>query len=90
LSWENLDVLHRILALQLVAQVPGAQFEGRAEYVRAALLEERWADAVLAWIELVGAAVDVFEDGPELYTEDDVGGELSAFRLQFTPLFEQW
>lgn len=85
---EDLDVLHRVLALRVVAQVPGSRYGASAEFVREALLEERWADAVVAWIELTGIAIDVYEHGPDLYTVGDVEGELSGMRLQFTPLFE--
>ena len=76
---QNLDVLHRVLALRLVAQVPAVQFAGKAEFVKRALLEERWADAVLAWIDRYEIAVDVFENGPDLYTEQDVGGRTVRF-----------
>jgi len=86
---DDLDVLHRVLALHVVAQVPGQQFGGRAQFVRDALLEERWADAVVAWIDLTGVAIDVYEHGPELYTAEDGEGELSGLSLQFTPLFEE-
>jgi hypothetical protein len=86
---ENLDVLHRVLALLVVAQVPGGHFGSQATYVREALLEERWADAVLAWMELTDAVVDVYEDGPDLYEIEDVAGDAFSVRLQFTPLFEQ-
>jgi|ERR1035438_8300624 hypothetical protein len=89
MSPKTFDVLHRVLALRLVAQVPAVQFAGKAEFVKRALLEERWADAVLAWIDRYEIAVDVSENGPDLYTEQDVGGELSGLRLQMTPLFEE-
>jgi hypothetical protein len=84
---ENLDVLHRVLAFQVVAQIPGSIFGPRAQSVREALLDERWADAVLAWIEFTKTAIDVYDLGPDLYTADDVEGELSGLGLQFTPLF---
>ena len=86
---ENLDVLHRVLALHVVAQVPGNQFGGQAAYVREALLDERWADAVVAWMELTNVVIDVYDSGPDLYEAGDVSGEASQMRLQFTPLFEQ-
>lgn len=84
---EDLDVLHRVLALRVVAQIPGPRYGGSAGYVRQALLDERWADAVVAWIELTGVGIDVYEHGLDLQTAH-VEGELSSMRLQFTPLFE--
>ena len=84
---EDLDILHRVLAIHVVAQVPSSRFGDKSDSVKTALLEERWADAVLAWIDATGVAIDVFEDALELYTADDVEGENSGIRMQFTPLF---
>lgn len=86
---EDLDVLHRVLALSVVAQTPGSHFAGRARAVREALLQERWADAVVAWMEVTDTIIDVYQDGLEVKTSEDVSDELSGLRLQFTPLFEQ-
>ena len=87
---EDLDVLHRVLALQVVARTRGSDFgPGMAEYVREALLEERWGDAVVAWINHTGIAIDVY-DGLEVWTSEMLGDpELASAELQFTPLFEQ-
>ena len=82
-------MLHRVLAFHVVAQVPGNQFGGQAAYVREALRDERCADAVVAWMELTDVAIDVYDSGPDLYEVEDVSGEASQMRLQFTPLFEQ-
>lgn len=84
---DDLDVLHRVIALNVVAQVPAARYGGRAEQVRQALLEERWADAVAAWMDVTGDVIDVDEAIP-VYTTEDVAGNASAMQLQFTPLFE--
>src|SRR5688500_19370183 len=59
---ENLDVLHRVLALKVVARTRGSDFGPTADYVREALLEERWGDAVVAWINHTDIAVDVYDD----------------------------
>ena len=57
---EDIDVLHRVLALELVADTDPALLttEG-ADELRNTLLEERWADAVVSWMELSGVAVEV-------------------------------
>jgi hypothetical protein len=57
--------------------------------VREALLDERWDDAVVAWMELTDVAIDVYGGGPDLYETEDVAGEASQVRLQFTPLFAE-
>lgn len=86
---DNLDVLHRVLALKVVARTRGSDFGASADYVREALLEERWGDAVVAWINHTGVAVDVY-DGLEVWTAEMLGDpELGSAELQFTPLFEQ-
>ena len=86
---ENLDVLHRVLALKVVARTRGSDFGPTADYVREALLEERWGDAVVAWINHTDIAVDVYDD-LEVWTAEMLGDpELGNAELQFTPLFEQ-
>jgi len=58
---EDIDTLHWLVALQLVAATPGAQLPVSArEGLRDALREERWGDAVGLWIEHTGIAVDVY------------------------------
>lgn len=74
--------------MRVVAQVPGSQYRARAQFVREALLDERWADAVIAWIDLTGIGIDVFDHGPDLFIAEDVEAELSGLSLQFTPLFQ--
>jgi hypothetical protein len=85
---EDVDVLQRLLALRVVAQMPGQSFGLGAQAVKAALLEQHWADAVSAWIELTGVAIDVYPSGLELHGADDVDDDLSGVRIQFSPLFE--
>ena len=86
---DNLDVLHRVLALKVVARTRGSDFGPGAEYVREALLDERWGDAVAAWISHTGVAVDVYDD-LQLWTGEMLGDpELGSAELQFTPLFEE-
>ena len=48
---EDLDVLHRALALNLVGRAGAETFDGHRDAVRQALLDERWGDAVVAWME---------------------------------------
>lgn len=40
------------------------------------------------WKQLTDTAIDVYDDGLEVLTSEDVAGELSGLALQFTPLFE--
>jgi hypothetical protein len=82
---EDMESLHWILALRLVAPTdPASLPDGTVSYLRAALLEERWSDAVLEWMRVTGEIVDVYPSH-DLYTAADV--EMAASELQFTRLF---
>ena len=83
----DVDVLHRVLATELVARTPtNALADGATESVRAALLDERWGDAVLAWIDVMGVEVDVYTH-LHVYTADDLPADLIGAQIQFAPLF---
>jgi hypothetical protein len=87
LAAEDLDVLHRVLAIELVARTPARDLApGQAETLRAALIEERWGDAVVQWIDITGVAVDVYSD-LRAWTAAELTAETTEFELQFTPLF---
>src|SRR5579872_3938768 len=85
---ENEDVLSEILAREFIAQVPAAEF-GRSELdgIRRALLERRWADAVLAWINHTGVAVDVYGSA-DVRTAASLDPGSYRVAVQMTPLFE--
>ena len=51
---DDVDVLHRLLASELVARTPtGVLSTVETEQIKEALLDERWGDAVLSWIDLM-------------------------------------
>jgi len=83
----DLDTLHWRLATEVVARAgreawPADVVAG----VRAALLEERWADAVLAWMSHADVVVDVYES---VEVTGPVELPVAAAELQFTPLFDE-
>jgi hypothetical protein len=81
---EDLATLNWVLACRLVATTPGSALApGEREVVRQALREERWGDAVFAFIARTGIAVDVYES-TELFVPADV--EVGPLELQLTPL----
>lgn len=85
---EDIDVLHRVLALEVVAATPATSLPaGVPGLLRAALLEERWADAVTAWMEYSGLAVDVYDD-LHVTTEAELRREVISMQLQFAALFD--
>lgn len=82
----DLEVLHRALAVRLVARLdPGDALTPRTLALRDALLNERWSDAVARWIEQSGIAVDVYTE--DLLTSEDLPADLLGFQMQFAPLF---
>ena len=83
---EDLDVLQRALALRLVARNKSPRLtDAQREEMRAALLDERWGDAVAAWIDHTGIEVDVYTE--PILTAADVPADLVGAELQFAPLF---
>lgn len=84
---EDIDVLQRLLALDLVADTDPALLspEG-ADELRRALLDERWGDAVVTWMELSGVAVDVYTFLP-IFGSAELPTELIGAQLQFKRLF---
>jgi hypothetical protein len=55
--------------------------------MRAALLEERWADALIAWIEETGTPVDVYEEALPVWTERRLDGDQASMEIRMAPLF---
>lgn len=86
---EDIEVLNRVLALELVARTPSHELEPKPrEDLRTALLEERWADAVVHWMRLRGVAVDVYTH-LHVYAASDVPADLVGAQLQFAPIFRE-
>ncbi len=82
----DLDVLHRALAVRVVARSVSSDLpvEWRDE-LREALLNERWSDAVTLWIERIGVPIDVYTE--DVLTNQDLPEDLLGAQMQLTPLF---
>jgi len=84
---EDLPTLNWVLACRLVAKTPGSTLPAdEREGLRQALREERWGDAVYAFIQRTGIEVDVYES-TELSSAADA--EVGPLELQLTPLFTE-
>ena len=83
------DVLSRALAVHLVAQLPSADVSSpaRLQEMQSALLDERWADALVAWMDETGVAVDVYDEAPRIWTKDDLDLEKATLEMRVAPLF---
>lgn len=85
---EDLDTLHRLLAVEVVARTSSGLLNGSAGQIREALLAERWGDAVVAWIRETGTGIDVYPTS-SVYSDDDLPRELIGAQLQFAALFRE-
>ena len=85
---DDLDLLHRVLALEVVARTDPALLGAAGAGIREALLEERWGDATVEWIRATGTGIDV-HDGKSVYTDDDLPADMIGVQLQFTRLFAE-
>lgn len=84
---ESIDVLQRLLALEVVARsVPTDLDPSARQRMRKALLDERWADAVIEWIDTTGVAIDVYTH-LHIYSDTDLPNDLIGAQLQFAPLY---
>ena len=83
---EDLEVLQRALALRLVARNEAPQLtDAQREGMQLALLDERWGDAIAAWIDHTGIEIDVYTES--VLTASDVPADLVGAEMQFAPLF---
>ena len=87
---DDVDVLSRVLALQVVAHTPASAIDDSdvLDRIRTALLEERWGDALALWIEHGGDAIDVYDD-VEIWTEDALDVEQASFEIRMAPIFSE-
>ncbi len=83
---ESEEVLSRVVALHVVAATRPNQLRGGVETIRAALLDERWGDAVFEWMEATGNVVDAYPD-ETVWREADLDAERSALELRVAPIF---
>jgi hypothetical protein len=81
-------VLTRLVALELVAQSSPSDIHdaGVVHDIRAALLEERWADAIVDWMNATGETVDAYPD-ELLRTERTLDEEAASLEIRLAPIF---
>ena len=86
---QDADVLARLLAVALVAELPAADVSTSARLgeMRRALLQERWADALVLWMDETGTAVDVYDECPRVWTAGDLDLEKASLEIRVAPLF---
>ena len=83
------QVIARVLAVHLVAQLSGRDVSSpaRLDEMRSALLQERWADALVAFMDETGTVVDVYDEAPRVWGADDLDLEKATLEMRVAPLF---
>ncbi|MDQ3981441.1 MAG: hypothetical protein M3271_02025 [Actinomycetota bacterium] len=86
---EDSDAISRALAIYLVAQLPAREVSSpaRLREMREALLEERWADALFAWMEETGTVVDVYVASTKVWSTEELDLDRASLEIRFAPLF---
>lgn len=85
---EDEHVLSRLLALELVAATPADSLASdQLGVIRRALLEERWADAVAAWIGATDTYVDAYPT-ERVWSDRDLDEERTSLELRVAPIFD--
>lgn len=85
---QNDEVVSRVIALELVAKTRADHVEPRErlDEIRSALLQERWADAVVVWMDATDSVVDVYA-GERVWTEAGLDTERAALEIRVSPIF---
>jgi hypothetical protein len=85
---ENASVMSRLIALRIVAASDPALFSrDDLRRVRAALLEERWTDAVMVWMETTGTFIDVYEQYVRVWSENELDAEGTSMEIRMARIF---
>ena len=86
----NAQVISRLIALKVVAGSNPSTFKPHlVEAVKEHLLHERWADAVLIWMEATDTLIDVYEEHVPIWTEDRLDSEVASMAIRTSKLFNE-
>lgn len=85
---ENASVMSRLIALRVVAaEDPGRVAPATIEAMRDALLEERWADAVLLWMTATDTDIDIFPEYVPVWTDAELDEDLTSMEIRMARIF---
>jgi hypothetical protein len=86
---ESATAMARLLAVRVVAAADPAAFDSDVlSTLRQSLLEERWADAVVIWMETFDTFIDVYEQFVPVWTEDHLDEQYASMEIRVSRLFE--
>jgi hypothetical protein len=85
---EDEHVLSRVLAFQLVAQLPAADVSSpeRLKAMREALLDERWGDALVEWMDETDTVVDAYPS-ETVWGGARLDEDRASLEIRVAPLF---
>lgn len=82
-------VISRLIAVKVVATSDPAIFGAfRTASVRQALLEERWADAVVLWMDATSTEIDVYPEYVPVWTDEDLDADMASMEIRMSRIFE--
>ena len=85
---EDPEVLGRVLAVKVVARAAASDLPAKTvRDIRAALLDERWGDAVATWIDATGVVVDAYPDD-DLWTDARLDADQTSMEIRLAPVFD--
>ncbi|HZN14102.1 MAG TPA: hypothetical protein VFB78_07540 [Acidimicrobiales bacterium] len=86
---DDIDVLHRVIALEIVAKTPSTFFASEVlADIRESLLDEEWGRATELWMRhFSDKRLDVYPSGLRVWTDATVAADVTNLELQFQPLF---
>lgn len=87
---DSQETLNKVIALRWIGDwVPAPEQAAAADVVRRALLDERWSDAVIAWMDATDEVLDIFPFTLEVHVAADYASAEFGPRVQTTPLFRR-
>lgn len=85
---EDATVISRLIALKVVAaEDPAGMAPVTLHAMRDALLEERWADAVLLWITATDTDIDVFPEYVPVWTDAELDEDVTSMEIRMARIF---
>lgn len=86
---DSAAVMSRLIALRVVATSSPSDFAADTlAKIRQALLDERWADAVLAWMEATDTFIDVYDEYVPVWSEAEVGEQHTVLEVRVARIFD--
>jgi hypothetical protein len=82
-------VLHRVIAMEIVAKTPPSFFAPEVlDRIRQSLLDEEWGRATELWMRhFSDKRLDVYPSGLHVWTDAAITADATNLELQFQPLF---